>query len=111
MVAEESPGTAVTPVGAPGGPKGVTAMDGAEGGPVAIALRALTVTVYVMPFVSPLTVALVAEEPALAVKPPGAEVTVYPVIGLPPVHAWAGQPTGAEVLPEAPVMLCGVARV
>jgi hypothetical protein len=53
---------AVTPVGAPGGLActGVTLLDCADAGPVPTALVALTVNVYAVPFVSPVTVALVA---------------------------------------------------
>src|SRR3954462_1720498 len=41
-------------------PDGVTAAEAAEAGPVPTALVAATVKVYVVPFVSPLTVAVVA---------------------------------------------------
>jgi hypothetical protein len=55
-------GTATTDVGAPGavGAAGVTGLDGAEAGPVPTALMAVTVKVYVRPFVSPPIAALVA---------------------------------------------------
>ena len=63
---ERSPGTPVTAVGAPGtvGPlAGVNRGEGAESGPVPTALIAATVKVYAVPFVSPVTVKLVAAEP------------------------------------------------
>ena len=58
-----------------------------------------------MPFVSPVTSALVAEPPAVAVKPPGLDSTSYCVIALPlaaaAVHdtvAWPS-PAAAATLP------------
>ena len=76
---------AVTPVGAPGtvaGVDGVTELEGADGPLVPTAFVAVTVKVYEVPFVRPLTVQPV---PAVEqVKPPGDEVAVYPVMGLPP---------------------------
>ena len=58
-VAEPLPGRADAPVGAAGAvaPAGVTAFDGADAGPVPTALVAVTVNVYVVPFVRPVTVA------------------------------------------------------
>jgi hypothetical protein len=56
---------AVTLVGAPGtvvvtGAVGVTAFEGADAGPVPIAFVAVTLNVYAVPLVSPVTVVLVA---------------------------------------------------
>jgi hypothetical protein len=53
-----SPAVAVTPVGTAGavGPVGVTALDAADSALVPTALVAETVNVYVVPFVSPVTV-------------------------------------------------------
>jgi hypothetical protein len=70
------PAVAVTPVGAPGTVAGATEFDGAEAGPVPTALVAVTVKVYVVPLVSPVTVALVPLPLAVAVRPPGDDVTV-----------------------------------
>jgi hypothetical protein len=55
------PAVVVTLVGAPGavGALGVTEFDGADAGPVPMALVALTVNVYVVPLVSPAMRALV----------------------------------------------------
>src|SRR5918912_1152678 len=81
------PAVATTPVGAPGAvaaPTGVTAFDGVDAGPVPAALEALTVKKYVVPFVNPVTVALVAGAATVAVSPPGLDVTVYEVTMLPP---------------------------
>src|SRR5258708_27611169 len=93
------PGVTSRPAGAPGTVAGVTELDGDEAGPVPTALVAVTVKVYLVPLVRPLTVALVAVPLALAVIPPGDEVTVYPVIGDPPLDAGATQVTVAWALP------------
>ena len=56
---EWSPGDPKTEVGAPGtvgAASGVIGGDGLESGPAPAALTAATVNVYVVPFVSPLTV-------------------------------------------------------
>ena len=58
------------------GTAGVTALDGAEAGPVPIELIALTVNVYEVPLVRPATVAVVVPPPTVAVLLPGVEVTV-----------------------------------
>ena len=72
--AEESPTAAVTPVGAPGRSIGVTLFDGVDAGPVPAAFVAVTVNVYVVPSISPVTVVLVPA--VLVVTPPGDDVTV-----------------------------------
>jgi hypothetical protein len=69
------PAVAVTPVGGPGTVTGVTEFDGAEAGPAPAALLATTVNVYEVPLVSPVTIAVVALPPTLAVRPPGDAVT------------------------------------
>ena len=48
----------------------------------------------------PVTVAVVAAPVETAVKPPGEEVTVYPVIAAPPLSVGAVQVIVACVLPE-----------
>jgi hypothetical protein len=70
------PAVADTPVGAPGTLAGTTALEGVDAGPVPTALVAVTVNVYEVPLVSPVTVAVVLLPPAVAVSPPGEEVTV-----------------------------------
>jgi hypothetical protein len=60
-VAEALPPVALADVGAPGLVKGVTAFDAADGGLDPCAFWAVTVNVYVEPFVRPLTVAEVAD--------------------------------------------------
>ena len=67
---------AETAVGAPGTipEKGVTGALGAENGPVPIALVAVTVKVYGVPFVRPVTV--MGEDAPDTMMPSGDEVTV-----------------------------------
>lgn len=71
------PATAVTLAGAPGTPgpaTGVTLRDALEVPPVPAAFVALTVKVYGVPLVSPVTV--IGLDGPVAVMPPGLEVTV-----------------------------------
>ena len=89
---------AVIPVGAPGAiGAGVTADDALEAVPVPAELVAVTVKVYAVPLVSPVTV--IGDDAPVAVRPPGEDVTVYPVIAAPPVFA------GAVKLTVAPPLL------
>jgi hypothetical protein len=81
------PAVAVPIVGAPGTVAGVTLLDAADAGPVPIALVAVTVKVYVVPFVKPVTV--IGLDAPVAMMLPGLEVTVYDVMGLPPFEAGA----------------------
>ena len=69
------PGVAITFVGAPEGPAGDTEVEALDATLLPIAFSALTVKVYPVPFVRPVTV---HELPcvALQVNPPGEEVTV-----------------------------------
>ncbi|HEY0871507.1 MAG TPA: hypothetical protein VGD55_14005 [Acidothermaceae bacterium] len=76
-----SPAVAATPVGADGDVLGVTALLGADATPVPMPFIAVTVKVYAVPLVSPDTV--IGELVPVAVKFPGADVTVYPLIGDP----------------------------
>ena len=85
---------------------GVTAVDAADAGPVPFALVAVTVKVYIVPFVRPVTLhvsAPVVEHDA----PPGLAVTVYAVIALPPSDAGASHDTVASALPATAVTDCG----
>ena len=93
IVACPSPAVAVTAVGVPGTSSGVTAFEGADAGPVPIEFVAVTVNVYAWPFVSPVTMIGLAAPPAL--WPPGEAVTVYEVIGAPPVLAGGANETDA----------------
>jgi hypothetical protein len=73
---------AVPIVGASGTVAGTTVLLVPEATLVPTALVAVTVKVYVVPFVKPVTVK--GEAPPVAVKPPGLDVTVYEVIAEPP---------------------------
>jgi hypothetical protein len=85
-------------LGAPGTANGVTPADADDAAPVPIAFVAVTVNVYAVPFDNPVTVAVVAHV-VDAVKPPGEDVTVYPVIAVPPLLAGAVHDTVATPLP------------
>jgi hypothetical protein len=67
---------AVAAVGAPGTVNGVTELEASEAALLPAAFAAVTVKVYAVPGVNPVTVALVAVLAAVALSPPGAEVTV-----------------------------------
>jgi hypothetical protein len=85
---------------------GVTAFDAADDAETPAALIAVTVNVYEVPLVSPVTVADVAVAAALAVVSLDA-VTVYPVIADPPFEAGAFQVTVACPLPAVAVTPVG----
>jgi hypothetical protein len=63
-----------TLVGAPGTVNGVTALEAAEVGPLPAALVAVTVNVYDVPAVRPVTVAVVAGAATVTLAPAGLEV-------------------------------------
>ena len=63
-----------TPVGAPGTETGVTAEEADDAEPVPTAFVALTVNVYAVPFVSPVTV--MGDDTPDADMSPGLDVTV-----------------------------------
>ncbi len=113
-VAEPTPATAATPVGAPGTDatdEGVTELDAADGGPAPTALLAVTWNVYAVPLVSPETTEDVAPADAGVdgwATVPTNGVTTYPVIGLPP-FAGAVQLTVADALPATAVGAAGAA--
>ena len=97
-----------TPEGAPGTADGTTAEDGAEAALVPFAFVAVTVNVYEVPLVRPVTVQLVVA--VVQVNPPGEEVTVYPVMAVPPLFDGAVHETTDWVLAapvaDAPVGTC-----
>jgi hypothetical protein len=100
------PGATVTPVGEYGRSSGVTAADGADAAPLPALFDATTVNVYAVPFVRPVTLQVSAPV-VVHVLPPGEEVTVYPVIGVPPFEAGASHETITFVSPELPVTPVG----
>jgi hypothetical protein len=61
-------------VGAPGAPTGVTLLEAVEAGPVPIPLVAVTVNVYAVPFVRPVT--MIGEPGLVEEIPPGDDVAV-----------------------------------
>lgn len=79
--------------GAPGRVDGVTGSEESEAAPVPTMLVAMTVNVYAMPLVRPVTVQELLVALAVQVFPSGLEVTVYLVIGRPPVSTGAVQET------------------
>jgi hypothetical protein len=114
-VIEPFPAVAVTAVGAAGGLSGrdgVTALEGAEGGLLATPLFAETVKVHVVPFVSPVIVAVLAGGDPLttvgvwAVEPTYG-VIAYDVIGKPPLLVGGVHDTVAEPLPPDAVTPVG----
>ena len=74
-------------VGSSAAASGVTAEDALEALPVPMLFVAVTVKVYAVPLVRPVTV--IGEDAPVAVRPPGEAVTVYPVIADPPVFVGA----------------------
>jgi hypothetical protein len=61
--------------------------------------------VYVVPFVSPVTV--IGDDPPVPVNPPGLEVTVYEVIDEPPLLPGAEKMIVASPLPRVAVPIVG----
>src|SRR6266567_1439843 len=88
-VAWALPAVAVTAVGAPGVVMGMTAAEAAEVTPVPSALVAMTVNVYAVPLVNPVTVAVAAAglPVTVALAPPGEAVATYLVMVEPPLGA------------------------
>ena len=70
-----APEVPITDVGAPGVVYGVTALDAPDAEPVPAAFVAVTVKVYEVPGVKPVTLQVSAPD-VTQVKPPGVEVTV-----------------------------------
>ena len=102
------PAVATTFVGAPGTVAGVTLFEAADCALDPIALVATTRKVYAVPFVRPVTMCVVAVVPALLSTPPaGVEVTVYPVIALPPLLTGGVKLTLACAFPPVAVTEVG----
>ena len=94
-----------TEVGAPGAVAGTTAPEAVDGEPVPAALVAVTVNVYEVPLVRPVTVQLV--DAVVQVNEPGEDVTLYPVIDEPPELDGALHDTVTCVLPDVPETAVG----
>ncbi len=107
-LAAPSPGVPTTSVGRSGSrPEGVTEFEGSEAGPSPTEFVAMTVKVYGMPLVRPVTTQLVAGATAVQVRPSGEEVAVYEVGAGAPLGAGAVQLTSAAALPAAAVTAVG----
>ena len=94
VLANEVP---ATPVGVDGAVAGVAGAEASDGLPEPTALLAVTVNVYGVPLVSPRTVQLVVTPSGVVQVCPPEEVTVYEVMGEPPVVVGATQETGVWV--------------
>ncbi len=71
--------------GKPTAPSGVAGLDGVDGPEVeGLALVAVTVNVYGVPFVRPVTVQVSVGAVAVQFRPPGLAVAVYEAIAAPP---------------------------
>ena len=99
------PAVPVTPVGGPGTVRGVTDADAVDALPVPATLVAVTVKVYAVPLVSPVTVHDVVDD--VQVRPPGDAVAVYPVIAEPPLSLGAVHDSETCVLPGVPATPVG----
>jgi hypothetical protein len=111
-VACPAPAVAVTFVGAPGTAAGVTAFDCAEGALFPTPFVAVTVNVYAVPLVSPVTVVEVAGGLPVTVVvgcavAPMYGVTVYDVSALPPFDTGADHDTVAWPFPGVAVAFDG----
>jgi hypothetical protein len=105
MVASPFPAEALPMVGALGTVAGTIELLVPEAALVPTALVAVTVKVYVVPFVKPVTVK--GEAPPVAVKPPGLDVTVYEVMADPPLVTGAEKVIVASPLPLVAVPIVG----
>ena len=103
------PRVAVPMVGAPGVVAGVAALLALDALPVPTSFVAVTLNVYAVPLVRPVTVS--GELAPLAVNPPGLEVTVYEVIAEPPFEDGAENVTTTSPLPRVAVPMVGAPGV
>jgi len=108
------PTTPVTAVGTAGAvAAGVTDEEAVDAELVPTPFVAVTVKVYPVPFVKPVTLQVVVPV-VLQVKLPGVDVTVYPVIADPPFEPGAVQDMAAWLLlpdiPDTPVGAPGADR-
>ena len=94
-------------VGAAGRAAGVLDELASEAGESPFKFVAFTLKVYAVPLVRPVTSQLVAGAVATQVFPPGLEVTVYFVIGAPPLSAGAVQLTVLLATPASAVTSVG----
>ena len=84
---------------------GVTPADATDGTEVPLSLAATTVNVYDVELVKPVTVS--GEFAPVAVKPPGEEVVVYPVMACPPLEDGVVKVIVANASPAVATTLVG----
>ena len=106
-VAPLSTGVLVSPVGALGRPITVTDELAVDAAPVPAALVAVTVNVYAVPAVRPVTVHCNAPVDQVHCPPPGLDVAVYAVIVAPPLLEGAVHETVAWFVPAVAVTPVG----
>jgi hypothetical protein len=95
-------------LGGPGRETGVTALDGGDASLIrSDAFVAVTVNVYDTPLVRPGTVSDNVAPSTIAVAPFGDAVTLYEVMGLPPLSSGGDHETVAEASPAVAVTDCG----
>ncbi len=99
------PWVAVPMIGASGTVAGTTELEVADPALSPSAFVAVTVKVYVTPFVNPVTV--IGEVPPVAVIPPGEDVTVYKVIAEPPFLTGTEKIIVASPFPRVAVPMIG----
>ena len=109
IVACPFPAVAVPIVGAPGTVAGTTALLVFDEILVPTLFVAVTVNVYVVPFVNPVTV--IGDDPPVALNPPVFEVTVYVVIDAPPLLLGGVNEIVACPLPDVAVTEVGASGV
>jgi hypothetical protein len=102
---DPSPDDALTPEGAPGTVDGTISVEDSDASPIPAAVFARMTKVYAMPLVRPATTQLVVE--VVQVKDPGEEITVYPVMGRPPVDEGADHETVTWESPNTPATSVG----
>jgi hypothetical protein len=100
---------AATPVGAPGTAAGTKLFEAVDGALDPRAFCAVTVHVYVLPFVRPGTTIGLDVPVCEPITPPSLEVhdAVYPVIAVPPSLAGAEKETVPDVFPRTAVPIVG----
>jgi hypothetical protein len=101
------PATPLTEVGASGAVASVTEAEASEAALVPALFVAVTVKVYDVPFVRPVTVQLKGPAVQAQVAMPGTADTRYPVIAEPPSEAGAVQETVTCALPATPLTAVG----
>jgi hypothetical protein len=108
-VTVSSPAIAVTDVGLSATPATLIGADAVDETEVPTAFVAVTLKVYVLPFVRPATV--IGELVLVNVSPVSTTVSVYEVIGVPPLSAGAANVTVAVSSPRVAVTVVGASGI